>query len=356
MIEAGIATSASSAAAGEHGNMSAPAPMPVSLSQDDAWLGLIARVYGYSSVVLTTRDAAGRVTGRLPLCLMRSPLTGRRLVSLPFTDHAPLQAEDAASAVDLIAQAVRLAREERVRYLELRTGPHSALAARDDFAASELYVRWIAELEAGADAAWARIKKPVQTQIKKARKLGVRVRRATGPADMLAYYRLHLGTRTRKHGMPAQPARYFLELWDTLAASGKAQVFLAEHEEQAIAGLVLLASGREAHYAYGASDERFLHLAPNNLLMWEAMAWACGAGYATFDFGRTARDNTGLMQFKRGWGTTMEPLTYYYSPHVAGLATTSEESQAYRLLTAGWRRLPLAIAGPLGGALYRHLG
>ena len=355
MGEAGIATSASgTAASAQRGSAATLAPL--SLSQDDAWLGLIARVYGYSSVVLTTHDAAGRLTGRLPLCLMRSPLTGRRLVSLPFTDHAPLQAEDTASAAELIERATRLAREERVRYLELRTGPHAALATHSDFAASDLYVRWIAELEAGADAAWSRIKKPVQTQIKKARKLGVQVRRATERADMLAYYRLHLGTRTRKHGMPAQPVRYFLELWDTLAASGQAQVFLAEHEGQTIAGLVLLASGREAHYAYGASDERFLQLAPNNLLMWEAMVWACGAGYATFDFGRTARDNAGLMQFKRGWGTTMEPLTYYYSPRVAGLAATSEESRAYRLLTSGWRRLPLAVAGPLGGALYRHLG
>src|SRR5689334_16612566 len=175
--EAGIATSAPSAASAQHG--SAATLAPVSLSHDDAWLGLIARVYGYSSVVLTTHDATGRVTGRLPLCLMRSPLTGRRLVSLPFTDHAPLQADDAASAADLIEQAVRLARAERVRYLELRTGPTPALAARNDFAASELYVRWIAELEAGADVAWSRVKKPVQTQIKKARKLGVQVRRAT---------------------------------------------------------------------------------------------------------------------------------------------------------------------------------
>jgi len=249
MGEAGFVTSTSGAAVAQRGGASALASM--SLSQDDAWLGLIARVYGYSSVVLDTRDATGRVTGRLPLCLMRSPLTGRRLVSLPFTDHAPLHAEDAASAADLIDQAVRLARGERVRYLELRTGPNAALEARGDFAASELYVRWVAELAAGADAVWARIKKPVQTQIKKARKLGVQVRRATERADMLAYYRLHLGTRTRKHGMPAQPARYFLALWDTLAASGKAQVFLAEHEGRAIAGLVLLASGLAVRRRFG---------------------------------------------------------------------------------------------------------
>ena len=38
------------------------------------------------------------------------------------------------------------------------------------------------------------------------------------------------------------------------------------------------------------------------------------------DLGRTARENFGLMEFKRGWGAIEEPLTYYYFPRCAGLA------------------------------------
>ena len=45
----------------------------------------------------------------LPLCLMKSPLTGKRLVGLPFSDLCPLLAEDEASATDLINQAISLA-------------------------------------------------------------------------------------------------------------------------------------------------------------------------------------------------------------------------------------------------------
>ena len=52
----------------------------------------------------------------------------------------------------------------------------------------------------------------------------------------------------------------------------------------------------------------------------------------------------------------MEPLPYYYYPDVAGLAATSESSWKFRLLTACWKQLPLAVAGPLGGRLYKHLG
>jgi hypothetical protein len=41
---------------------------------------------------------------------------------------------------------------------------------------------------------------------------------------------------------------------------------------------------------------------------------------------------------------------------VAGLAATNEQSAKYRLLTSCWRHLPLEVAGPLGGTLYKRLG
>jgi len=174
--------------------------------------------------------------------------------------------------------------------------------------------------------------------------------------DMGAYYHLHLLTRSRKHGMPAQPQRYFREVWERLGATGGVRLLLAEYEGAVIAGMVLFVSGATARYAYGASDERFLRLGPNDALMWAAISWASQAGYRRFDMGRTARDNPGLAQFKRNWGAVEEPLPYYYAPEVAGLASTSEMSWKYRALTACWRRLPLPVSARLGGALYRHLG
>src|SRR5215472_1588208 len=78
------------------------------LYYSQAWLDLISRLYGYSVIPITTTNTAGQITGFLPLCSMRSPLTGRRLVALPFSDLCPLLAVGEASANDLIDQAVRL--------------------------------------------------------------------------------------------------------------------------------------------------------------------------------------------------------------------------------------------------------
>ena len=321
-----------------------------------AWLDLISTLYGYSVIPLISTNATRQITGFLPLCFMNSPLTRRRLVSLPFSDHCPLLAVDESSANDLIDQAVRLAQEKGVRYLELRTGVNEALTRRTDLVEENLYTRWVLPLLADPDAEWAKLRKPIQRQIKKARNAGVQVRLADRREDLAHYYRLHLQTRCKKHGMPAQPQSFFLSLWDAFSPRGAIQLLLAEYQGHVIAGMILLASGTTVRYAYGASDEHYLSLAPNNLLLWTAITWGGTHGYQTLDLGRTASENEGLMEFKRRWGAIQEPLPYYYYPRTAGLAATSEHSWRFRLLTACWRKLPLALAGPLGSTLYKHLG
>lgn len=323
---------------------------------DHRWFELISKLYGYRIIPLTTANGEGQITGFLPLCSVSSPLTGRRLVSLPFSDHCPLFATDEASAHSLIDQAIQLARQQKVKYLELRAGINDILAQRTEFTVSNLYVNWTLPLSDCPEDAWKSLRKPVQHQIKKSQKLGVEVHTAQKREEMEIYYKLHLQTRTKKHGMPAQSKKYFFQLWDTFAASGTLQLLLAEYEGTAVAGIILLAHGETVHYAYGASDEQYLNLAGNNLLFWNAITWGCTRGYKKFDFGRTACENEGLMEFKRRWGAIKEPVPYYYFPQTAGLATTSESSWKYRLLTNCWRKLPMAITAPLGGYLYRHLG
>jgi CelD/BcsL family acetyltransferase involved in cellulose biosynthesis len=321
-----------------------------------AWLDLLRRRYGYEDTTLTTVDADQQVSGTLPLCTVNSPLTGRRLVSLPFTDVCPLLTVDEASAHQLLDRAVTLAQARHVRYLELRTGSNAVLAARDDFAASNLYVRSAVPLTRETETLFAELRKSVRQQVRKAQRCGVTVRFAQTRDDIALYHRLHLRTRSRKHGMPAQSRRFFLDLWDTFAPAGMLHLLLAAYEGQPIAGMILVGEGDTIRYAYGASDERALHLAPNHLLLWAALCWAGKRGFSSLDMGRTALANAGLIEFKRGWGALEEPLPYYYYPQVAGLAATSEQSKTYHLLTACWKRLPLAVAAPLGAALYKHLG
>jgi FemAB-related protein (PEP-CTERM system-associated) len=326
------------------------------LYYDEHWLQLITSQYGYRFYPLTTREENGNITGFLPLLYIKSTFTGKRLVSLPFADFCPLLADNDASAHTLVDQAVALAQQLHVDYLELRTGEHAILNQRQDLAKADLYSRWTIELHPDPDFIWSRLPSAVRRKVKQAQRMGVQRRIATSRDDMLEYYRLHLATRSKKHGMPAQPLSFFLSLWDTFAPQDMLQLELADFEGQVIAASIMALRGKTAQYLYGASNEQFNHFAPNNLLYWEFISWCCLNDYTLLDQGRTAHDNPGLMQFKRHWAATEIPLPYYYYPTIRGLASTPETSPKYRLLTSNWRKLPLSISGPLGGRLYRHLG
>ena len=130
---------------------------PLYYSQD--WLDLITKLYGYPLFSLTVTNSAGRITGFLPLCYIRSSLTGPHLVALPFSDHCSLLAEDDDSANNLLDQAVRLAQQKCVRYLELRTGANDVLKKRTDFAENNLYTCWTTPLDSDPGIIWSRLPK-----------------------------------------------------------------------------------------------------------------------------------------------------------------------------------------------------
>jgi FemAB-related protein (PEP-CTERM system-associated) len=321
-----------------------------------AWLELIGSLYRYRIVHLVARDAGGSMTGYLPLASINSRLTGKRLVALPFTDICPLAAQNEMVANDLIDQAIHLAKLEGARYLELRTGPNAALANRRDLLASDLYVRYLLSLDSDPARVLAGARPRMRGQIRKALRDGVQVRWGAERRDMQQFYQLHLQTRCGKHGMPVQPLRYFLGLWDAFAASGRVRLALAEYQGRCISAAILLIAGDRVRPSYVATDQSYLELNPTRAAEWAAIEWACQNGYKIWDFGRTARESEGLKQYKRSWGAVETALTYYYYPQIAGLAATSAKSWKYHVFTSCWRKVPLAVAGPLGGHLYRHLG
>jgi CelD/BcsL family acetyltransferase involved in cellulose biosynthesis len=145
--------------------------------------------------------------------------------------------------------------------------------------------------------------------IRKAEREGVEARISRSPADLGPFYKLHTQTR-RRLGLPVQPRRFFDALWKHVVVPGLGFVVLAYRSGEPIAAGLYLAWNKNLIYKFGASDQRFWGLRPNNLVMWTAIEWACRQGYRQLDFGRTELDNHGLRDFKRRWGSTELPLIY----------------------------------------------
>jgi len=64
-----------------------------SIFHHPSWLDALRRTYGYQPTVLTTTPPGGELTNGVVLCRVDSWLTGRRMVSLPFSDHCEPLAE-----------------------------------------------------------------------------------------------------------------------------------------------------------------------------------------------------------------------------------------------------------------------
>src|SRR3989442_12036434 len=90
------------------------------------WLEALRRTYGYESTAYTTTPPGVELTNGMVLSRVYSPITGRRLVSLPFSDHCEPLVERSEELENLIHSLELDCISERCKYFEVR--PRTALA------------------------------------------------------------------------------------------------------------------------------------------------------------------------------------------------------------------------------------
>ncbi len=313
------------------------------------WLGLLSSQYGYALHARCVGEA-GEIEAGIPIARIESRLTGRRLVSLPFSDVCPPVLGVGAESSALSALGEALAEERRQTGLDLTV--HGSLPGAPEAFVQLRFFRHLLPLAADPAEVESRYSKSqVKRGIKKARREGLSVERRTDRAALDAFYALHLRTR-KKLGVPTQPKRFirrFEELFD--AELGFVELVL--DESRPIAAAVFLAYNGTLTYKYGASDERELGKRPNNLLFAEAIRWACEAGFHTLDFGRTDVDNEGLCAFKRSWGASEEELAYTY---FTDSEPSSQPQLRDRVMSATIKHAPRGLSRLVGEALYGHFG
>lgn len=271
-----------------------------------AWVGLLAKCYGCRPFVIGLCDHDGEIRAGLPLMEVDSPLTGRRWISLPFTDHcSPLYHGDSLPS-ELFEYLRELQTEHGVPSVELRTAlPQIGPVYQDNG-----QVLHFLRLSTDPQEVFSSFHhSQVRRNISRAEREGVTVRWAQDERDLDAFYDLHVGTRHRL-GVPVQPRRYFELLWRRLIRAGLGFILLAYRDGLPIAGGVFLTYKTTLVYKYGASDRSYWQYRPNHLLFWTAIRWGCENEYGLFDWGKSDKDNEGLRRFKDRWGTEESVLTY----------------------------------------------
>jgi CelD/BcsL family acetyltransferase involved in cellulose biosynthesis len=309
------------------------------------WARVLVSTYGHRPVYLRF-SRGGKPVALLPLMEVSSWLTGRRGVSLPFSDACrPLIFGDCRPC-EIFEELEKLRASRRWRHVELRGDGVAPKTATP----SVSYFGHTLDLRPGAEAVFGSFDASVRRAVRKARRHGVIVKIDRSPAGIREYYRLHELTRKR-HGLPPQSPAFFENLHASMIDSGLGFVALAKLESRVFAGAVYLRFGKNAVYKFGASEDASRKLRANNLVMWEAIRALANDGAESLDFGRTTLTNEGLRRFKKSWGTSEKTISYIRSDG----SWQIERDASTGFHNAIFSRLPLPINRLLGRFLYGHL-
>ena len=84
------------------------------------WLKALQTTYGYEPLVVTTSSPDARLTNGLLFCRVNSWLTGRRFVSLPFSDHCEPLVNNSVELCDLLLHMKQYLETGKWKYIEMR--------------------------------------------------------------------------------------------------------------------------------------------------------------------------------------------------------------------------------------------
>lgn len=313
-----------------------------------AWAKALSQTYGFKPVYLTAfRDQ--KPVAALPLLEVDSWLTGKRGVSLPFTDECEMLSLSEAFIAPLVQEAIRLGRARGWQHLELRGGKNPF----NDAAPSIAFHGHKLKLSPATASLFDRFESSVRRALRKSEKSGVRIEFSRTLQAASEYYALHCQTR-KEHGLPPQPFGFFRRLHEHLLAKNLGVVVTAKLQDRPVASAIFLHHGRTAIYKFGASLPAALDSRANNLVMWEAIQWLAAQGVEELRFGRTSARNEGLRRYKLGWGTEEYAINYYkYDLRKDTLVPMKDEAAGWH--NALFRALPVPLARCAGEILYRHV-
>jgi lipid II:glycine glycyltransferase (peptidoglycan interpeptide bridge formation enzyme) len=285
----------------------------------------------------------------VPAMEISSPFTGKRGVSLPFSDRvAPLV--DDQNRFDRMFEAM-------IKYGS-RNGWQSITfqGGNGFFRPDQSYTAYIGssiDLDGSSRSLYKKFRSNTRRNIKKAENSGLETSIVQTQDGNKAFYRLNCLTR-KDHGLPPQPYSFFERIQEHLFAKGSGFVCLALNNKEPVAGVVFLHFNQTAIYKFGASDKQFFHLRPNNLSMWHAIRWYADKDFQTLDLGRSDMDHHGLLQFKRSWNSN-ENLIHYYKYDIRQKQFLKKKPA---IKSSYWlfRRLPVPVLKIIGQVLYRHVG
>jgi hypothetical protein len=313
------------------------------------WARVLHESYGYKPVYFVSLKD-NLLETLFPFMEINSFLTGKRGVSLPFTDYCEQIIPDNSDISEIMDELIHFGKKAGWKYIEIRDGaqmPQNLLPFSS-------YYRHLLDISNDAQTLLSGFRDSMRRGIKKAEREGVKVNICSSSDSIEEFFKLNCMTRKR-HGLPPQPISFFKKIHEHIISKDHGFVALADYNGQKIGGAVCFHFGKRGMYKYGASDSRYQHLRVNNLLIYKAIRYYTGKGYRSFCLGRTESKNGGLLQFKRGFRAEEQIIKYYRYD----FEQRSFVKDPTRITVTGiklFSNMPIPLLKFAGALLYRHAG
>jgi CelD/BcsL family acetyltransferase involved in cellulose biosynthesis len=316
------------------------------------WLQALQRTYGYQPIVLTTSGPLEPLRNGLVFCQLESWISGRRLVSLPFSDHCDPLIDSVDDERKLLEAALEFARETRCRYTEIRPSLMSWQPVANSWCPSERFRFHALSLQASEQELFSRMHSDcIRRKVRRAEKERLEYIQGTERPLLHDFYELLVQTRGR-HGVPPPPMEWFRDLFQSM--NGCIKIRIAAKDGRPVAAILTLDFRTTVTYKYGGSDDEYNHLGGMPFLFWKLIQEARQQGMRLLDLGRSGEDNPGLITFKNRLGANSDIITYWRG---SGGHPVSPCAQVLgRVGKLLFRSLPRPILIASGRILYKHAG
>jgi len=311
------------------------------------WVEVLHQTYKYLPFYFISRNKT-TLNRVIPFMEINSLITGKRGVSLPFTDTCRLTGITPADE-KFLDEVIIFGKSRKWNYIELRDD----LAVENKPVPSASFYEHIVSLDKDTERLFKTFRSSTRRNISKAEKV-LSVERKNTPEALQAYYRLHCLTRKRQ-GVPPQSFRFFQNIFKYVISRDKGNIFFAKHAQETIAGMIFFHHKQEVIYKYGASDFKFQSFRPNNLLMWEAIKFYAAKKFQKLTLGRTEFSHEGLRQFKTGFNPD-EIVRHYYRLDLRTGDYVQEIVKPENYREKLFKLLPMTGLKFIGRVAYKHMG
>lgn len=304
--------------------------------QLSAW-GMLKSAFGWQSEIVALADQ-DRLTGGALLLFRQLPFRLGTMAYLPMGPYITHQSLE----MPLWDAIHATANKRNARFLKWEPGVFLEDQAKANpqqigFRPSPQTIQpprtILIDIRDDDDTILARMNQGTRRKIRQGVKKGVRFYQ--GERDDIARYNQMMQTTGNRNEFGVHSAEYYQTAYDLFVPNGDAALFMAEHDGDYLAGIMVFALGDTAWYLYGASSNQKRNLMATYGIQWQAIQWARSRGSRWYDmWGIPDEEEStleaqfqdrndglwGVYGFKRGWGgrvaRSLGTWDYVYNPLV----------------------------------------